>query len=620
MTGLIESTTGALDKPVAGIIDPTYTPATIEQSSGTVSDHREDTSLPQMHSLRDTSNATPPLTSSQPKKGKKAKKERNHAATEGSEDVQGPPATTPSKKSLPTSTADRLLFQRLAHDMTNGLMNAGRVSTPTEPLDLVNRLSSAALTSTTTTNVTTTTTTELTVTMEKETTAHQYDSRAKRTPMRSALEDLDQSDSEDSIQDEKPTFGYMSTQATNFSHLLPSHRSAAYTARQAELVTASRRSPNTFTLSDFAAIAALESLAERYGRVSHMGILDPSYTFFINQARTAALYYKVKNNIAVVGGDLLCERELFPEILKEFTIFRKTHKYGIAFLGASDDFADYAKEQNWVTMHFGIERVLNPLTNPILLENGGRTGKRMATSNRRLLDPKKGGLSVEVYCPSLARRPELQEQLVSVYDAWRDHRNQSDVPQAYITVYNPFALPDLMTYIYTMDRQGKPNGFAALRKLGANNGFHIDPCIAAPGAPKGITDLLVFSAMALLNKAGISYLSFGFEPMDDLGEITGMSKPIAKITRIVHRQVFQGLRVGGKKEYHAKFRPDEKQESGLYLVFPDGRPTVRHMTAIVHHANISVRKLVVTKLKKVSITEKVSTSVTVEQKESGKTP
>ena len=39
------------------------------------------------------------------------------------------------------------------------------------------------------------------------------------------------------------------------------------------------------------------------------------------------------------------------------------------------------------------------------------------------------------------------------------------------------------------------------------------------------------------------------------------------------------------------------------------------MTAIVHHANISVRKLVVTKFRKVSVTEKVSTSVKVEHHE-----
>jgi hypothetical protein len=582
-------------------------------------DDRKDASLPESV-LPETSKATLSPNPSYPQKNNKSKKQKKRGTQQENEGVQRQNDTTTSKKNSTATTADTLLFQRLAHDMANRLMNPGHANPPTESLDLVNRLSSAALSSTTTTNVTTTTTTETTtelrVIMETEVTDIPRHNCTRKTPISSSLECLDDSTSEEgSIQNSKSAFGHTSTPATKLGHCLPSYQISSCNTRKANLVAGSRRSPSTFTLGDFAAIAALESLAERFGRVSHMGILDPSYTFFINQERSAALYYKVKNNVAVVGGDPLCERELFPPLLKEFAVFRKVHKYGIAFLGTSDDFAKYAKEQKWVTMEFGIERVLNPLTNPILLENGGRTGKRMMSSNKQLLDPKKGGLSVEVYCPSIAKRPDLQEQLVGVYDAWRDHRNQSGIPQAYITVYDPFALPDLMTYIYTKDRDGKPNGFAALRKLGANHGFHIDPCIAAPGAPKGITDLLVFSAMALLNKAGISYLSFGFEPLDDLGEVTGMPKPIAKITRMVHREVFQGLRVGGKKEYHAKFKPDESQESGLYLVFPDGIPGVRHMTAIVHHANISVRKLVVTKFKKVSVTEKVSTSVKVEHHE-----
>lgn len=592
--------------------------ATDPSSRATVKIHKE-TSSPKQVVLPQTSTVLTSSTAPDPKKSKKTKKERKRTAVEESEDIQETAAMTPSMQTTTSSsaaTADKLLFQRLAQDMINGLINAGRFNTPTESLDLVHRLSYAALKSTTTSKITTTTTRETTFTMESETTALSSQSRMDSAPARSAFESLHVSDSDDSVEDDKSVFGHILTQTSKFSHLQPFHD----TAHEANLINSAKRTPNTFTLADFAAIAALESLAERYGRVSHMGMLDPSYTFFINQARTAALYYKVKNKVAVVGGDPLCGRELFAELLEEFTTFRKAQKYGIAFLGASSAFADYAKEQKWVTMHFGIERVLNPLTNPILLEKGGRTGKRMATTNRQLLDPKKGGLSVEVYCSSVAKRPELQEQLVSVYEAWRDHRNQSGTPQAYITVYDPFALPELMTYIYTKDREGRPNGFAALRKLGANNGFHIDPCIAAPGAPKGITDLLVFSAMALLNKAGISYLSFGFEPLENLGEITGMPKAVAKITRIVHNEVFHGLRVGGKKEYHLKFRPDDEQESDLFLVFPDGTPGMRHMTAIVHHANISVRRLVVTKLKRVSVTEKVSTSVTVEHKESKSLP
>jgi lysylphosphatidylglycerol synthetase-like protein (DUF2156 family) len=102
------------------------------------------------------------------------------------------------------------------------------------------------------------------------------------------------------------------------------------------------------------------------------------------------------------------------------------------------------------------------------------------------------------------------------------------------------ALPELMTYIYTKDQSGAPNGFAALRILGANKGYHLDPYVATPGAPKGITDLLLYGAMSLLNAAKISYLSLGYEPLDDLGDITGIPKVVAKASRRVHKRIFQG--------------------------------------------------------------------------------
>ena len=75
-----------------------------------------------------------------------------------------------------------------------------------------------------------------------------------------------------------------------------------------------------------------------------MGILDGSYTFFITEDRKAALYYKVKGKIAVVGGDPLCEASLFPKVLSEFENYRKKHSWGIAFLGAGETFIEYAKK------------------------------------------------------------------------------------------------------------------------------------------------------------------------------------------------------------------------------------------------------------------------------------
>ncbi len=222
----------------------------------------------------------------------------------------------------------------------------------------------------------------------------------------------------------------------------------------------------------------------------------------------------------------------------------------------------------------------------------GTAGKSIVPTTKNLLDAKKEGITLEVYTPRLGKNARLQQKFVEVYEKWRDHRNGMKWAQAYITVYDPFALPELMTYIYTKDRNGSPNGFAALRILGANKGYHLDPYVATPGAPKGITDLLLYGAMALLNTAKISYLSLGYEPLDDLGEITGIPNVMAKISRKVHKRIFQGLHVAGKKAYHDKFRPDETQKANLYLVFPPGIPGIRHITAIVHVANIKIHRVI----------------------------
>lgn len=346
---------------------------------------------------------------------------------------------------------------------------------------------------------------------------------------------------------------------------------------------------NILNLDDFEAADTIKRLAGQYGRISHMGILDRSYSFFINRTRTAALSFKVQNKVAVVEGDPLCNTSGIPELLAEFDEYRKRFRWNIAFMGASGAFTDYAKAHSWTTMQFGRERVLNPMNNDVLLE---RSGKRIIVQNRQLLDESKGGVTLGLYVPSNEQDHGLQKELTAIYDAWRNERNQSTSMQAFVTVYDPFSFPDLMTYIYTRGPDGVANGFAALRKIGANQGYHLDPCLAAPGAPRGISDLLVFAAMALLNRAGVSYLSFGYEPLEALEEITGMPNSIERVTRRMYDHTFQRLPIGGKKAYHDKFKPDPEQGSSLHVLFPSTIPSPRHVVAIAHMTNVSIRRLV----------------------------
>lgn len=348
---------------------------------------------------------------------------------------------------------------------------------------------------------------------------------------------------------------------------------------------------DVFSLDDFTTMTAIERLAAQYGRVAHMGILDRSYRFFVNQSRTAALSFKIQNNVAVVGGDPLCPPSSISELLAEFTTYRKSHHWGIAFMGASETFLrDHAQPNKWTTIRFATERVLNPQTNEVLLET---SGKRIATQNRQLLNKSKAGITLGIYAPAVhGTDHSLQNTLISIYDTWRAHRNDTASPQAFITVYDPFALPSLMTFIYTRDSEGVVNGFAALRRLGSD-GYHVDPCIAAPGSSKGISDLLLVAAMALLKRAGVSYLGLGFEPLQALSreDVVGMPAPFRALTRDLYGHAFHRLPIGGKKAYHDKFRPDPKLDRALYLVFPSGIPGPRVLMAMTHMANISLRKV-----------------------------
>ncbi|KAL4794343.1 hypothetical protein BDV19DRAFT_197427 [Aspergillus venezuelensis] len=334
----------------------------------------------------------------------------------------------------------------------------------------------------------------------------------------------------------------------------------------------------------------VECLASKYGLSSQMGLLDPSYNVFVNTGATGAICFKIVHRVAVIMGDPICDPAQMASILDEFKVYRRQKRLRLAFLGAGKEFAQYASRKNWTVVRFGLNRVLNPLTNEVVQETGG---KRILTQSRQLLNPAKAGLILDVYTPSLQGIDyELESQLGAIYDEWRSARNNSDKPQAFVTEYDPFLMPSIMTYIYSRSKDGSINGFAALRWLGANNGYHVDPCIAVPGSQRGITDLLLFSCMAYTRQLGISYLSVGYEPSRSLSEVSGMPAYIAHLTSRLYEYTYQRLAISGKRAHFEKFKPDTEQDSPVHLVFPSNIPSLRDAVAVAHVSNISLRRLV----------------------------
>jgi Phosphatidylglycerol lysyltransferase, C-terminal len=119
-----------------------------------------------------------------------------------------------------------------------------------------------------------------------------------------------------------------------------------------------------FTLHEIAATDALRALVARFDKVSHMGILDTSHSFFLNKHGNSALQFKVRDKVAVVSDDPLCEPGKFDSLLEELYEYRKQFGWSIGFLGLHSNLQNReARRKDWVTMRFGIKRVLNTITN-----------------------------------------------------------------------------------------------------------------------------------------------------------------------------------------------------------------------------------------------------------------
>ncbi|OAQ57646.1 hypothetical protein VFPFJ_11736 [Purpureocillium lilacinum] len=325
-----------------------------------------------------------------------------------------------------------------------------------------------------------------------------------------------------------------------------------------------------------------------------MGILDPEYQVFTSQHGWGTLVYKVRNGTLVVSGDLLAPPEHFQHLLGELAEFRKAKRLKLAFMGVSDTFAAYAQEQGWTTLRVGRERVLNPTTNKILLNQGA--GKRMIGQNRRLLDPNRGRIDLGVYAPAInGIDSSMEAQIQVIYDQWRQGRNcrKAKGLQTFVTVYDLFSRRNITFFIYTKSQQGTINGFAGLRSVGAHSGFHLDPCVASSTAPRGITDLLIVTAMKMLRDAGVSYLSLGHEPFLDLGDMPNQNGMKARVARDMFHRVVDSAQLSGKRTFNDKFHPDESQSSDLYVVLPGGPSLVRQAAAVMHVANIKIRRLLV---------------------------
>lgn len=348
--------------------------------------------------------------------------------------------------------------------------------------------------------------------------------------------------------------------------------------------------PSQLSLQTNETKKVLKYLLMRFGGVSHMVLTDKSYEIFISTEVQGALCYKLHHDVAVICGDPLCELKSYARILQEFQTKKQLSTKRIAFLGVSDEFRLYAASRRWISLNFGVERSINPITNSIL---AGACSKRIYAQSRQLLDPKRGGLQLLIYKPDEERNALLEAQMMAVYEDWRVSREGSAKVQSYLTLLDFGAYPGELFYLYAKNENGEIHGFAGLRKLGADKGYHLDPCIEATFAQRGVADLLVVASMALLRSLNIGSLSLGYEPLAELSSVAGATTVSSRILRSLYQEANQILNLEGKRKHNDRFKPDDSQTTSLYIILPTRKlPRIQQLLAVAATVHLDVRHIV----------------------------
>ncbi|KAK2616753.1 hypothetical protein QQS21_000365 [Conoideocrella luteorostrata] len=356
-----------------------------------------------------------------------------------------------------------------------------------------------------------------------------------------------------------------------------------------------RQSHEGRSLSDTIVVSEEEQILDdsydQFSRTFHMVLLDPNYDIFTSPKRLGSIIYKIAQRTLIVVGDPLCSNDNLQAILEELRQFRRARRLKLAFMGVSESFLDFATKKGWSSFKFGCERVINPLNNEVLNK---KSGKRMLGQNRQLLDPKRGGLKIGIYVPSATGiNRQLERSLEQLYTNWCGTKHDRGMrnTQAFITAYDIFSQRTKTAFLYTTDAHGDICGMAMLRQLGVEAGFHVDPCIASADAPKGTTDLLMVTAMQILRRAEISYLSLGVEPCMALKEESKQLGMSDRLANAAYRKVTNYDKVVGKKTYNDKFHPDPSLQSNLYVVFPKAVFPLQEALAIMKVAHIRLKHI-----------------------------
>jgi lysylphosphatidylglycerol synthetase-like protein (DUF2156 family) len=316
----------------------------------------------------------------------------------------------------------------------------------------------------------------------------------------------------------------------------------------------------------------LVHILRQWGGVSAGGILDANCLLFTDPLIPGLIGYRLAGNNAVVLGDPVCAPENKAPLALAFQQFCSTQNIGVVYIIATEAFALWAEHHlSSILIEFGITLTINPSDNPSM-----QPGSQFKPLRKKIHNCLHKGVIVKEY---KGDDESIEVGIKTIVSTWQSARKG---PQIHLCQPTPFNDKVGKRWFYA-ELNGKIIGSLILNELKQDKSWLLNNVMICQNSPNGLSELLVVSALDVLDNEGCTSVTIGPVPRKKLGKIIGVNPIILLVTQWIYRASKIFFNLGGHETFWEKFQPHQQ---GSYLVFPNknlGYSSIRAIIKSLHN-------------------------------------
>jgi lysyl-tRNA synthetase class 2 len=294
-------------------------------------------------------------------------------------------------------------------------------------------------------------------------------------------------------------------------------------------------------------------IVREHGRdtLSAFKLRDDAHYFFSSDDKAMA-GYAVEGGRLVIAGDPVGARESIPLLMRELAGFAELRGLRMAAVGASESFAELARDAGLRSFYIGDEAILD--TGEFSLE--GRAIRKVRQSVRRI---EREGFEAELLEVGDLDAPTLNE-LEQLVELWRGDDVERGFSMASVTLLDEHLADSLL--LLARDGHGNPAGLLHFVRCYGRPAVSLGLMRRDRATPNGLTEFMVVSAVEALRERGIDEVSLNFAPFARL--IHGPAGAAERLLGQIAVAADRWFQVERLYRFNAKFHPRWEPRYLLY--------------------------------------------------------